>query len=159
MAIHVSNVSTTEKVCVNKVRLTGNRWITLSHKDCLTTDIEFEENKRNIGWEWSNFIFGPEKLMYQSETNGVVGGGLGWNDLLKSQHIYADFSAYGCWLFIILFSQYHKVKNCPAQVSAQVSAHMSAQVSTQLSAQVSAQAASKVDYSRPRQTIADQGRL
>ena len=46
-----------------------------------------------------------------------------------------------------------------AQVSAQVSAHMSAQVSTQLSAQVSAQAASKADYSRPRQTIADQGKL
>ena len=44
-----------------------------------------------------------------------------------------------------------------AQVSASMSAHMSAQVSTQLSAQVSAQAASKVDYSRPRQTKADQG--
>ena len=46
-----------------------------------------------------------------------------------------------------------------AQVSASMSAHMSAQVSTQLSAQVSAQAASKADYSRPRQTIADQGKL
>ena len=31
--------------------------------------------------------------------------------------------------------------------------------SMQVSAQVSAQAASKADYSRPRQTIADQGKL
>ena len=36
----------------------------------------------------SIFLFGPEKIMYQSEANG---GGLGRWDLLKSQHIYADF--------------------------------------------------------------------
>ena len=46
-----------------------------------------------------------------------------------------------------------------AQMSVQVSAQMSTQVSAQLSAQVSAQAASKADYSRPRQSIADQGKL
>ena len=42
-------------------------------------------------------------------------GTICWNlsiSMLIFQHIYADFSAYGCWLFIILFSQYHKVKNC-----------------------------------------------
>ena len=50
--------------------------------------------------------------MYQNKANGVVGGVLGRNDLLKSQHMYADFSAYGCWFFIILFPKYHKLKNC-----------------------------------------------
>ena len=40
-----------------------------------------------------NFLFGPAKLMYQNKENGVVGGGLRRNDLLKSQHICADFSA------------------------------------------------------------------
>ena len=68
----------------------------------------------HICWKFSNiiFLFGPEQLIYQSKANGVVGGGLGWNDLLKSQHIYAEFSAYSCWFFIIVFSQYHKLKNC-----------------------------------------------
>ena len=42
------------------------------------------------------FHFGLETLIYQIEANGVVGGGLGWNDLLKSHHTYADFSAYSC---------------------------------------------------------------
>ena len=35
-----------------------------------------------------------ETLIYQIKANRVVGGGLGWNDMLKSHHTYADFSAY-----------------------------------------------------------------
>ena len=40
------------------------------------------------------FLFGTESFIYQMKANGVVGGGLGWYDLLKSQHVFADFSAY-----------------------------------------------------------------
>ena len=70
-------------------------------------------HKTWINWSNTvNFLFGPEKLKYQSEANGVVGGGLGWYDLLKSQHVYAEFSAYRFWDFSKLFTIYHKLKNC-----------------------------------------------
>ena len=64
----------------------------------------------------SIFHFGIEPLIYQIEANGVVGGGLGRNDLLKSHHICADFSSYSCWFSIIIFPWYHKLKNCLSTV-------------------------------------------
>ena len=58
------------------------------------------------------FNFGSETLMYQNETYGVVGGGLGWHELLKSQHVCADFSANRFCDFSKVFPKYHKLKNC-----------------------------------------------
>ena len=75
---------TTGKVRVNKVRLKGIFDI---------YDRKLEEEKKKPCVRVTIFLFGPAKLMYQNKANGVVGGGLGWNDLLKSQHMYADFSA------------------------------------------------------------------
>ena len=39
-------------------------------------------------FEMCNFLFGTQTLIYQKATKGVVGGGLGWRPLLKSQYYF-----------------------------------------------------------------------
>ena len=42
----------------------------------------------NLSFELCYFLFGTQTLIYQMTTNGVVGGALGWNALLKFQYFF-----------------------------------------------------------------------
>ena len=70
-------------------------------------------------FEMCNFLFGTQTLIYQKTTKGVLGGGLGWRPLLKSQyyfwnlfHIMYDISVSYFWFFRNKFMEYYKLYFC-----------------------------------------------